>query len=183
MAFREETPIPTSLFAIPVPLDTSPPGRKATTSSAWSQLLFQIYLYLSCLPEAVVALRGCSHYFKGGRQAAALSCFNPAQEGNCLSLWAVWLKYQGYTTANDGHRRGSFSHIQNKSRTPCKQQWGMCSHNMLFPVRASTRQYQSHKASDIFAPIPLNNLHATDYGYSHTRNHKVFIIPFDLKLI
>lgn len=71
-----------------------------------------------------------------------LSCFNPAQEGDCISLSAVWLKHRGYTTASEGHRRGSFNQIQNKSRTPCKQQWGMCSHNTLLPVRATcTRQY------------------------------------------
>lgn len=109
--------------------------------------------------------RGRSCHLKQRRAKPPLpSCFSPAREGDCLAVWVVWLKYQGYTTANDGHRGGSFNQIQNKSRTPCKQQQGMCSHNtasLSSPSCPHPSVLLSHRARDVFASNPLNHLLTT----------------------
>lgn len=103
--------------------------RKPRTSSAWKQLPFQIYLNPSCLQEAVLALGTPDHRRRTPHCPAPCSSEGshpccPAQEGDGISLRVVWLKYQGYATADDGHKTGSLHQIQNKSRTPCKQHWG-----------------------------------------------------------
>lgn len=152
---------------------------------AGSKLPFQIYLDLSCLQEAVLALSTPEHRRRDPLpcplqpwRGELLSCCNPAQEGDCMSLWAVWLKYQGYATADDGHKRGSLHQIQNKSSIPCKQRWGqvakMCPFQPEHPL-----PWWSYRAGEIFASISLNNLHTAAIAYwYHT-----FIISLNLQLI
>lgn len=72
--------------------------RKPRTSSAWRQLPFQLSLNLSCLQEAVLALSTPDHRRRAphspapcssGGEPPLLSCCNPAQEGDGISLWVV----------------------------------------------------------------------------------------------
>lgn len=103
---------------------------------------------------------------RSGGEPPLLSCCNPAQEGEGTSLWVGWLKYQGYATADDGHKRGSLHQIQNKSRTPCKQHRGS-SQNVPFPARAPTGIMELQSRGDLCLHFPYN-LHTAAIANLHT---------------
>lgn len=75
------------------------------------------------------------------------------RKGEGTSLWVGWLKYQGYATADDGHKRGSLHQIQNKSRTPCKQHRGS-SQNVPFPARAPIGIMELQSRGDLCLHFP-----------------------------
>lgn len=145
---------------------------------------------ISDLPGSVLPARGCagSEHPRAQEEGPLsyplqlwrgepLSCCNPAQEGAGLSLWLVWFKYQGYATADDGHKRGSLHQIQNKSRTPCKQHRGqvakMCPLQPEHPLAS-----WSYRAGEIFGSMSLNNLHTAAIAYWYTMEETTILSLF-----